>query len=70
MKLTKLVAGTYETAGEWAIIKTEWDGPRGGKFFLWERAKKDPYGRGYVIDESSPSRTLREAKRKLEAQVV
>jgi len=57
--------GSYETLdGRWAIIRTEWDGPRGGHYYLWEIATPDPHG-GWIIDGTGACNTLRGARENL-----
>lgn len=58
--------GFYVTAdGRHAIIRTEWEGPKGGKRELWEIAEWDRQV-GWVVGDHLPERTLRGARERLQ----
>jgi hypothetical protein len=64
MRLRRIESGLYELEdGSARIVRTEWDGPRGGTRKLWEWMAPDRWV-GWVIDDRAgyPSRTLREAR--------
>jgi hypothetical protein len=41
--LRRIAAGRYEYRGK-AIVKTDWDGPRGGTIYRWETGQLDADG--------------------------
>lgn len=68
--MRRVMAGVYELPDGRRVLRTEWDGPRGGRRYLWELASKDPWG-GWVIDGmGSLGRTLREARAELKRQGI
>jgi len=64
LRLQRRRAGFYETSDHrWAIIRTEWDGPRGGRLYLWELAESDCHQPGgWVVGAGRSGLTLREAR--------
>jgi hypothetical protein len=62
MKLKRNGPGVYELPnGHQWIIKTEWDGPKGGTRYIWELLDDDKYG-PVIRNEHGPWTTLREAR--------
>jgi hypothetical protein len=70
MKLKRIQAGVYETEdGQHRIVRTEWDRPRRGVFYLWEHATWDATVRAWCIDGWPAERTLRAARAALEKEL-
>jgi hypothetical protein len=64
--MRRIAAGIYESLdGQHRIIRTEWEGPRGGKLHFWEHATPDRYA-GWVLDGYGGERTLAKARAQLE----
>ena len=69
MTLRKIHAGVYETEdGKHRLIRTEWDGPMGGRIYLWEHAM--PLGAGWEIPGDIWEWTLRDARRGLATLII
>lgn len=68
--LIRLEGGFYRTPdGEWAICRTEWEGPKGGRQYVWEILQRDPYHEWVGIG-GLPWTTLRDAKQALASKMV
>lgn len=60
----RIAPGCYErVGGAYRLVRTEWDGPRGGTRILWELATLDAVC-GWTITSEVIEPTLREAKLK------
>lgn len=65
MRFHRITAGVYQSRdGLLRILRTEWEGPKGGKVIRWEYAEK--VGADWVIDSPYSFLTLRAAIRWLE----
>lgn len=65
-ELRRVTAGRYAYRGRY-IIRTVWDGPRGGKVFWWELGDHDEY-EAVVLDGLSAYRTLGAAMSAIDAE--
>jgi hypothetical protein len=67
--MRRLRAGIYESADkQHRLIRTEWDGPRGGRLTRWEHARPDRDGT-WVIDGFEFCGTLKQARAELEQRL-
>jgi hypothetical protein len=70
--LRRIRAGIYETPdGEHRIMRTDgWEGPKGGRLFLWEHAQRDATGDTWTLDNQFFATTKREAQAELTALLI
>lgn len=68
IKLVKVYRGCYETEdGQHRLVKTPWDGPKGGTYYLWEHARPDMGS--WVITSEIYERRLRDSRKRLEKMI-
>jgi hypothetical protein len=63
--IAKIAPGRYCYRGRY-IIETCWDGPRGGRRYVWELGTEDKY-HGIVLDGDIGFRTMRQAMAEVDA---
>ena len=69
LKLRRFSAGVYETVdGAHAILRTESDGPRGGRQYLWEISVYS--SSGWVVGNFPPDFKLGDARSRLAAYIA